>query len=380
MLSVKELSFYYQPERIILKDISFELNSHDILCLLGPNGTGKTTLLRCILSLHKMKRGRITLNGLDLNKIPPKKRAELMAYVPQATTVAFPYEAAEIVQMGRVANLALGARPSSRDRKLAEEAMEKMGIQQFHISGGTDLDEGYDEQLLELVRKIKARSGLKLEINLGPSFRKETILELKKLGIDSITSSLECNAPEVFAAAKPGDSLERRRELLQCCEEVDIPSRSMMLLGLGETDEDRIEHLFFMKQFEKLYQLRLSRFMPFPGTPYKDRPRCSPWDSALITAMARLVLPNVEICLAAGNSTDDIPLWYLAGGGNQLLGVSLTRKEPPAAPDIDVYKIEEGAYVVDKRKQVIRVLEGMNLEVTCEMPDYQRVESCHTQF
>ncbi|AFL99853.1 hypothetical protein Desde_1434 [Desulfitobacterium dehalogenans ATCC 51507] len=40
----------------------------------------------------------------------------------------------------------------------------------------------------------------------------------------------------------------------------------------------------------------------------------------------------------------------------------------------------EGAYVVDKRKQVTRVLEGMNLEVTCEMPDYQRVESCHTQF
>ncbi|HHY26560.1 MAG TPA: radical SAM protein [Desulfitobacterium dehalogenans] len=232
------------------------------------------------------------------------------------------------------------------------ERIESLGIQQFHISGGTDLDEGYDEQLLELVRKIKARSGLKLEINLGPSFRKETILELKKLGIDSITSSLECNAPEVFAAAKPGDSLERRRELLQCCEEADIPSRSMMLLGLGETDEDRIEHLFFMKQFKKLYQLRLSR----------------------------LVLPNVEICLAAGNSTDDISLWYLAGGGNQLLGVSMTRKEPPAAPDMDVYKIGEGAYVVDKRRQVIRVLEGMNLEVTCEMPDYQRIETCHTQF
>lgn len=257
------------------------------------------------------------------------------------------------------------------------ELIESLGIQQFHISGGTDLDEGYDEQLLELVQAIKTRSGLKLEINLGPSFRQETVLELKKLGIDSVTSSLECNTPAIFAAAKPGDSLERRRELLHYCEEADMPSRSMMLLGLGETDQERIEHLFYLQQFKKLYQLRLSRFMPFPGTLYKDRSRCSPWDTALITAMARLILPNLEISLAAGNSNDDIPLWYLAGGGNQLLGVSITRKEPPATPDVDVYAIGEGAYVVDKRKQVARVLEGMNLQVTCEMPDYRAL---HPQF
>jgi biotin synthase len=249
------------------------------------------------------------------------------------------------------------------------EVIENLGIRQFHISGGSDLDNGYDKELLELVKTIQAHSGLKLEINLGPSFTKETVLELKKLGIDSITSSLECNAPEVFKAAKPGDSLERRRELLQFCEEADIPSRSMMLLGLGETDEDRIEHLFFMRQFKKLYQLRISRFMPFPGTQYRDRPRCSPWDVALITAMARIILPEPEICLAAGNSTDDIPLWYLAGGGNQLLGVSITRKAPPVSPDVDIYGIGSGAYVVDKRREVEKALKGMNLEITCEMPD-----------
>lgn len=153
MLSVKELSFYYQPERIILKDISFELNSRDILCLLGPNGTGKTTLLRCILSLNKMKRGSITLNGLDLHKISPKKRAQLMAYVPQATSSAFPYEAAEIVEMGRVANLALGARPSGRDRKLAEEAMEKMGILHLRSYQFNEMSGG-EKQMVLIARAI----------------------------------------------------------------------------------------------------------------------------------------------------------------------------------------------------------------------------------
>jgi iron complex transport system ATP-binding protein len=132
VLSVKGLSFYYHPDRIILKDISFVLESHDILCLLGPNGTGKTTLLRCLLSLNKMKSGRIDIDGFDLTRTSAKKRAQMMAYVPQATTMAFPYEAKEVVLMGRVAHLATGKRPTKKDRMIAEEAMDKLGI--LHMS------------------------------------------------------------------------------------------------------------------------------------------------------------------------------------------------------------------------------------------------------
>jgi len=132
VLSVKGLSYYYIPDRIILKDISFELASHDILCLLGPNGTGKTTLLRCLLSLNKMKSGSIEIDGYDYTRAPPKKRAQMMAYVPQATTMAFPYEAREIVLMGRVAHLATGSRPTCKDRKFADGAMEQLGI--LHLS------------------------------------------------------------------------------------------------------------------------------------------------------------------------------------------------------------------------------------------------------
>lgn len=132
MLAVNGLNFYYNPDRIILKDISFKLASHEILCLLGPNGTGKTTLLRCLLSLNKMKSGNISIDGCDLTRIPPKKRARMMAYVPQATTMAFPYEAKEIVLMGRVSHLATGGRPTCKDRQIAVEAMERLGI--LHMS------------------------------------------------------------------------------------------------------------------------------------------------------------------------------------------------------------------------------------------------------
>jgi iron complex transport system ATP-binding protein len=153
MLSVNELSFFYHPDRVILKDISFELNNRDILCLLGPNGTGKTTLLRCILSLNKMKSGRVLINGKDLTTASAKKRAELMAYVPQATTVTFPYSAEEIVLMGRVSHLALGGRPSKKDRKIAEEAMERLGIAHMCSYQFNEMSGG-EKQMVLLARAL----------------------------------------------------------------------------------------------------------------------------------------------------------------------------------------------------------------------------------
>lgn len=248
------------------------------------------------------------------------------------------------------------------------EKIEELGLRQFHISGGTDLDAGFDDELLDLVTTIQRSSSLRLEINLGPSFRRQTVEELRRRGIDSITSSLECDRDDVFAMAKRGDSLARRRELLRWCDEVGMASRSMMLVGIGETDEDRVDHLFSLRAYRNLYQVRLSRFMPQPSTPFRTRSLCSPWDVALVTAIGRLVLPDVEVCLAAGNSADDIPLWFLAGGGNQVLGVMLTRTRPAPDPDTDVHEVDENTYVVDTRRKLSRYLDGMGLEATCDMP------------
>ena len=71
MLEVKNLSFSYKHSRQILKDVSFCLEDGEVLCLLGSNGTGKTTLLRCILSLQKAKGGEILLKG---RKLPQRGR------------------------------------------------------------------------------------------------------------------------------------------------------------------------------------------------------------------------------------------------------------------------------------------------------------------
>ena len=242
---------------------------------------------------------------------------------------------------------------------LCLEKLEELGYRQFHISGGTDLDGGFEDELLEMLRQIQQHCSIGIEVNLGPSFSKEALVEMKRLGVESVTSSLEFTNPAIFSATKPGDSLEKRISLLEACEELGIASRSMMLIGLGESMEDRIDHLLLLRSFPHLYQLRISRFMPFSGTLYSNYPRCSTWELALTVALARLILPDREISLGAGNSDDDIPLWYLAGGGNQLVGAFVSAKERPKRPGVDVYCLDEHAYVIDSRKAKEHILEGM---------------------
>ena len=128
MLKVSGLSFQYEKTRDILKDVSFEMESGDILCLLGPNGTGKTTLLRCLLSLNKATSGRIQINETDVTKVNAQKRAKLMAYVPQANNVLFPYKSWEIVMMGRVSHLGSGRSPGAKDWSVVNEVMDRLGI------------------------------------------------------------------------------------------------------------------------------------------------------------------------------------------------------------------------------------------------------------
>ncbi|MDR1137918.1 MAG: ABC transporter ATP-binding protein, partial [Synergistaceae bacterium] len=128
MLAAEGIEFHYRADRPILKGVSLTVGKGEVLCLLGPNGAGKTSLLRCLLGLVKAKNGNFFWEGGDMSRFSARKRAKLMAYVPQSTSLSFPYEVREVVLMGRVAHLAPGSAPNKEDRRLAREAMEEMNI------------------------------------------------------------------------------------------------------------------------------------------------------------------------------------------------------------------------------------------------------------
>ena len=142
MIEVKNLFFRYQNDIPVLEDISFTLERSESLCLLGPNGTGKTTLFRCLLCLQKPQRGKVLIDGKEINCLSPRQRAQSIAYVPQSSGLTFPYTVMEAVLMGRVAHRPLGASVSRDDRIAAEAALERLNVQRlkncrFHeLSGG----------------------------------------------------------------------------------------------------------------------------------------------------------------------------------------------------------------------------------------------------
>lgn len=96
LLQVKDLGFSYNGSRQIFKDISFEVQQGEIVCLLGPNGIGKTTLLNCLARLREPLQGSV-LNGEDMADMPARDAARIIGYVPQTLIPSFDYTVLEYV-------------------------------------------------------------------------------------------------------------------------------------------------------------------------------------------------------------------------------------------------------------------------------------------
>ncbi len=129
-IEAENISFSYSHDmaKAIFRDVSFSVHSGDVLCLLGPNGTGKSTLLKCLINILRVQQGRILLNGRDLSEFKLPEVARNIGYMPQGLLSAFPFRIKDIIIMGRAPHLSLLASPSRADMEIAYKAMETVGL------------------------------------------------------------------------------------------------------------------------------------------------------------------------------------------------------------------------------------------------------------
>ena len=140
MLKVESLHQYYGGSHI-LRGVSLMLEQGKVTALLGRNGVGKTTFLKCLMGLVPAESGAVTLDGQEMTRLPPEKRAALgVAYVPQGREI-FPRLTVE-------ENLRMGLANGSAKRGIPGEVFSMFPVlKDMQKRRGGDLSGGQQQQL-----------------------------------------------------------------------------------------------------------------------------------------------------------------------------------------------------------------------------------------
>lgn len=153
-LAASALSYGYR-RKTIGRDIALELRGGEVLALLGPNGHGKTTLLKTLLGLLPAQGGALTLEGAPLAAFSLRERARKLGYVPQAHAGSFAFSVLEVVLMGRTSHGGVFGKPSRRDHQVAEAMLARLGVAALAGRPYTEISGG--ERQLALIARALAQ-------------------------------------------------------------------------------------------------------------------------------------------------------------------------------------------------------------------------------
>jgi iron complex transport system ATP-binding protein len=197
-LDARGLAFGY-PSRTVGEGLDLTLAHGESACVLGPNGSGKSTLIKTLLGLLPPLAGGVYLEGRDLAGWPVRERAARLAYVPQAAESYFDFSVLEMVEMGRTAHRGVFARPGARDRAVARDALERLGLgaladRPIHaVSGG-------ERQLTLVARALATEARLLVldeptaNLDFGNQFR--VLAEIERLRDSGIGFLLSTHDPD----------------------------------------------------------------------------------------------------------------------------------------------------------------------------------------
>ena len=127
IFDVKNLYFKVADQEILF-NVSLEIFAQEYIAIIGPNGGGKTTLIRILLGLETQTKGEVKIFG---KRIKDFREWHKIGYVPQRAThvdASFPGSVEDVVKMGRVSQRKLFARENEEDKRLVVEAMQKMDV------------------------------------------------------------------------------------------------------------------------------------------------------------------------------------------------------------------------------------------------------------
>jgi len=142
-LEVENISVAYE-DKIVLKDVSFQVPHGARIAVVGPNGAGKSTLFKALVGLLPLRKGNILIHGLSLGN-----HKDCVAYIPQREEVdwRFPVTVEDVVMMGRFNTRGWFSPPDKEDREIVKRSLEEMGIFNLSKSSISDLSGGQQQRV-----------------------------------------------------------------------------------------------------------------------------------------------------------------------------------------------------------------------------------------
>ena len=131
-ISFKEVACGY-GNKVVMDNVNFAVDSGEAVCVLGPNGIGKTTLFNTLFGFIRPLSGCITIDGEDVSKMSDRDKARLLSYVPQAYKYSYQFSVLDTVLMGRVSHIGRFSRPGEHDIRVAVDSLASLGVD--HLKG-----------------------------------------------------------------------------------------------------------------------------------------------------------------------------------------------------------------------------------------------------
>lgn len=240
------------------------------------------------------------------------KKFKLWAHIPSTTSGCITIPACRYCWMSSSIKGMKTRNKSAAEPELIEIAKmaENIGFEGVQPGGGCTGRKGADA--VRDAELIKSNTNLMVYSNYGYDMSEENIIRLKELGVERIGCQLEAFNPEVFKRIKPGDNLEERKQVLETIEKHDAGLDSGIMIGVGESYQDRVDAIFYLKKFKNLNRTSVCSFMPIPGTPMESRMPATTMDTAVTLAIVRLVFRNIDIEGSFGRD-EQLQMWIMAG-------------------------------------------------------------------
>jgi len=178
LLAAEHIGFAYAKNEPVLTDVSIRARSGAVEFILGANGSGKSTLLHCLCGLLCPQSGGVFLEGQPLQRVTRRERSRAVGLVPQRSLALFGVSVGDMVLLGRTPHLGVLESPGKDDVRIAEEALDAVGLR--HLAR-RHLDEvsGGERQLALVARGLAQKARVLLmdepDAHLDPRYQQEVL-------------------------------------------------------------------------------------------------------------------------------------------------------------------------------------------------------------